>query len=363
MPLIPKQKEKKFRKYMAAVLIGAMLFTTSAPLPARAGVWGEAMMSQFVKQVLEVIFEQIMALLLGIAKRVAIQLARDAANKLVAGGASKKPVFITDYKAYIYGAALDESLVYMNDLMTTATGGKNSSLNYLINGGSVQRLGMDYLAHLNNEVNAAFAKDSCKYTLDQYSSDTVTAISVGDWRVLNATVGSNCNNALGMSQQMKEAAQRRREVSQEQAKARAIAGKGFTGVEVNGKIISPGSVIGDITSSVQNEVTGLIGKSSKWGELLAAAAGAFANQALNNMYQRGFEEVSKVVSRELGNVDKKIAGERRNMQRTLGPGSQFLRNVSQQRGGTNGKYTGVQQSVVNFNPVPGCRNEAGLAGC
>ncbi len=360
---IQTQKKNRIQKYIASVLIGAVIFTTAAPLPARAGVWGESIASGLLKQVLEVIWEQIQAVLFGIAKRVAVTLARDAANRLVAGGSTKKPAFITDYKAYIYGAALDESLIYVNDLLTTATGGKNSALNYIIAGGSVQRLGMNYLNYLNLEVNAAFARDNCQYNLDQYSTDVVRSLGNGDWRVMNATIGSNCNNPLGMSQYMKDAAQRQRAANQELAKTRAIAGKGFTGVEVNGKIISPGSIIADVTGAAQNLPFQMITGSQKWGELLAAAAGAFANQALNNIYQRGFEEVAKVVSRELGNVDKKLQGERRNLMKELGPGAQFLRNVSQQRGANNGKYTGVQQSVVNFNPVPGCRGEAGLNGC
>ena len=353
------QKSKTFRarKYIASLLIGTILVTTSAPLPAQAGVWGESIASGFLKQALEVIWEQIQAVLLGIAKRVAIGLARDAANRLVAGGASKKAAFITDYKQYIYGIALDEGLIYMNDLLTSATGGKSSALNYVVAGGSLQSLGMNYMNYLNAEVNAAFQKDRCKYNLDQYTPNAMVSLGQGDWRVLNAVVAYDCNNPLGMSLNIKEETQRKINRQQEINKTKAVAGQGFLGVEVNGKTVSPGSIISDVTSKTQTAVIDMIGTSSKWGELLAAAAGAFANQALNNLYQRGFEMVSQNISRELGKVDQQIRGARQDLQQQLGPGSQFLRNANQQLGGwsggsTTGRYTGVQQSVVNFNSVP-----------
>lgn len=357
---IRKQKELRFRKYIASFLIGTILFTTAAPLPARAGVWGESIAAELLGQALDVIFEQIQAVLLGIAKRVAIGLAKDAANRLVAGGSSKKPAFITDYKEYIYGVALDEGLIYMNDLLTTATGGKSSALNYVVAGGSLQQLGMNYMNYLNAEVNSAFAKDRCKYNLDQYTPNAMVSLGEGDWRVLNAVVAYDCNNPLGMSMNIKDDTQRRISAQQEIAKTKAIAGQGFTGVEINGKTVSPGSIIADVTGNVEKQVVNAIGTSTKWGELLAAAAGAFANQALNNLYQRGFEMVSQNITRELGKVDSQIRGARADLQQQLGPGSQFLRNSNQQLGGWSGsassagKYTGVQQSAVNFNTTPNC---------
>ena len=348
----------RFRKPVAIVLLCVILASTSVPLTVRAGVWGVSIASSLLKQALESIWEQIQAVLLGIAKRVAVGLAQDAANKLVAGGSSKKAAFITDYKEYIYGVALDEGMIYMNDLLTTVTDGKSSALNYVVAGGSLQQLGMNYMNYMNAEVNAAFAADRCKYNLDQYTPNAMVSLGEGDWRILNAVVSVDCNNPLGMSLMIKEQTQKKINQQQEIAKTKAIAGHGFTGVEINGKTVSPGSIIADMTSKVQTTVIDNIGTSTKWGELLAAAAGAFGNQAMNNLYQKGFEMVSQNISRELGKVDSTIRDARTDLQRQLGPGSQFMRNSNQQLGGWSGsvssagKYTGVQQSVVNFNSTP-----------
>lgn len=364
-----KSKMLRARKYIASLLLGMILITTSVPLPARAGVWGESIAAAFLERALANIWEQIQAVLLGIAKRVAIGLAKDAANRLVAGGSSKKAAFITDYKQYIYGIAIDEGMIYMNDLLTSATSGKSSALNYIIAGGSLQSLGMNYMNYLNAEVNAAFQKDRCKYNLDQYTPNAMISLGQGDWRILNAVVAYDCNNPLGMSLTIKEETQRKMNAQQEIAKTKAIAGQGFLGVEINGKTVSPGSIIADVTGNVEKQVVNMIGTSTKWGELLAAASSAFVNQALNGLFQRGFEMVSQNISRELGKVDQQIRGARQDLQQQLGPGSQFLRNSNQQLGGWSGgssagKYTGVQQSVVNFNSVPStCGTSATPGAC
>jgi hypothetical protein len=354
-----KQKPSLPKRLLASLLMFSVVFTAAAPLPARADVWGGNILGAMLNRALAAIWEQIEALLVGIAKRVALELARDAANRLVAGGSTKKPAFITDYKEYIYGAALDESMIYMNDLLTNVTGGKNSALNYVIAGGSLQTLGMSYANYLNNEVQAAFARDMCRYNLDQYTNDALGSLQKGDWRVFNAVASVPCNNPLGLTLQIKDATQQRYNQKQETAKARAIAGQGFLGVEVNGKVITPGSIIQGVTEKTNTVVLDLVPNAGKWGELLAAAASTFVNQALNNLYQRGFEEVAKNINRELGKVDKDLLKARRSLQQQLGPGSQFLRNANQQVGG---KYTGVQQSVINFNPNPGCSDGA-AGGC
>lgn len=346
--------KRKFQRFMAAFLVGAVLLTTSAPLPARAGVWGESLASGFLKQALEIIWEQIQALLFGIAKRVAIGIARDQANRLTAGGMDKKPAFITDYRQFIYGVVLDEALLYMDDLISQYTGGKNMELNYIAGGGSVQAIGQKYLALLNNEVKSNFSKENCKYNLDEYSPNPLHSLMKGNWRVANAMVTYPCNNPMGMTRHTRQNVERRISTRNAQQTAEAIAQKGYNSIkDKNGNIISPGSLINDVTSKIQNSATTMLENTGKWGELLAAAAGAFVNQALSNLYQKGFEDVSKKINRELGKVDSKLKAARADLSRELGPGAVFLRNAEQHLNGQGsagtGKYTGVQQSVVNFN--------------
>lgn len=357
-----------FRKVLGSLLIGVMLIGTSAPAPARAGVWGESIASGLLKQVLETIWEQIQAILFGIAKKVAVGIARDQANRLTAGGMDKKPAFITDYKQFLFDVAIDEGLLYMDDLLSDTLGGKGSVLNYVAGGGSIEALGKQFLSVLNQEVKSGFQADNCKYTLDQYTSNPLSSIKRGDWRVLNAATFP-CNNPLGLTNKTKNNVQRKSNAAAQQKQVEAIVGKGFLSVkDKNGKVTSPATVIEGITTDVQNASLKLITGSTKWGELLSSAAGAFVNQALSNMYQKGFEDVSKKLSRELGKVDAKLGAARADLHRQLGPGAVFLRNAEQHIGGNGnpgtGKYTGVQTSVVYFNSgqLPDCSNASATGG-
>lgn len=357
-----------FRKILVSFLIGAMLIGTSAPAPARAGVWGESIASGLLKQVLEVIWEQIQAILFGIAKKVAVGIARDQANRLTSGGMDKKPAFITDYKQFIFDVAIDEGLLYMDDLLSDTLGGKGSLLNYVAGGGSIEALGKQYMNVLNSEVKSTFAADNCKYTLDQYTPNPLSSIKKGDWRVLNAATFP-CNNPLGLSNKTKNNVQRKANAVSQQKQVEAIVGNGFKCVEdKNKRCVGPATIIQDITAAANKLPFDLITGSQKWGELLSSAAGAFVNQALSNMYQKGFEDVSKKLNRELGKVDAKLGAARADLHRQLGPGAVFLRNAEQHLSGNGnpgtGKYTGVQTSVVYFNSgqLPDCSNASTTGG-
>lgn len=362
-------KKRKFQRFMAAFLVGAVLLTTSAPLPAHAGVWGESLASGFLKQALEVIWEQIQALLFGIAKRVAISIARDQANRLTAGGMDKQPAFITDYRQFIYGVVFDEALLYMDDLISQYTGGKNMELNYIAGGGSLQLVGQKYLALLNAEVRTNFSKENCKYNLDQYSPNPIHSLMQGNWRIANAMVTFPCNNPMGMTRHTRQNVERQLATRSQEETAKAIANKGYKCItDKNNKCITPGSLIADVTTNVENSAMDMLKGAGKWGELLSSAAGAFVNQALSNLYQKGFEDVSKKINRELGRVDSKLKAARADLTRELGPGAVFLRNAEQHLNGQGspgtGRYTGVQQSLVNFNAgAPSdCSNAAASGG-
>lgn len=358
------QQKNKSRKFIAAFLISVVLVTTSAPLPARAGVWGESIAGEFLGFALKTIWEQIKAILFGIAKRVAVGIARDQANRLTSGGMDKKPAFITDYRQFLIGAAIDEGLLYMDDLLSQTMGGKQSYLNYVASGGSIQALGKQYMSLLNSEVKSAFSTDNCKYNLDQYTSNPLASIAKGDLRVLNAQVTFPCNNPLGLTNQTRQNVQRNVNARKKQSEVEALVGKGFKCIEdKNKKCITPASVISDLTSSAQELPFQLITGSKEWGELLSSAAGAFVNQALSNLYQKGFEDVSKKINRELGKVDSKLNAARADLHRELGPGAVFLRNAEQHIGGNGnpgtGKYSTPVNQLVNFATNPNCTVDQG----
>lgn len=346
-----------WRKRVAVLFLASFLVMTIPAPVARAGVWGEGFASSFMQTAIEKVLEFIENMLKGIAKSLAVQLAVRQANKLTGDGHKNGPSFITDYKRYIYGIAMDESMLFVNDFLTETLGAKYSGLVYVAASGNLQSLGRNYMSYLAAEANAGLRDSNyCKYTLDQYTNNPLTSLQKGDWRVFNALVANPCNNPTGYTSQVKRAFQEDLQRRSDLARTRAIAGQGFTGTEKGGVITSPGAIVKDLVSKANTVPMDLIPNATGWGEILSAAAGAFVNQVMTNMIQRGFESVAKKVDRELGKVDKKVLEARREIEGQLGPGGYFLRNNIQQIGNSstnNFRIGGPSgQAKVNFPTTP-----------
>lgn len=331
-----------WRKRVAIFFMAGFLFV-SAPQPAYA--WDATIGAAFHRAI-DSLWQAIQGLLKGIAKRLAVELAVRKANEVTGDGHKNSPTFITDYKQYLQQAVLQETMIVANDFLTETLGAKYSGLVYTVASGNLQSLGRNYVSYLAAEAQAGLYSETCKYNLDQYTVDPLTSLRNGNWRVFNAVVSNPCNNPAGYSAQVRKFFQEDLKQRAERAKVKAIANQGFIGSEKNGIITAPGVLIKDLTSKVNALPYDLIAPANEWTEILAAAAGAFANTVMSNLVQRGFESVAKKVDRELGNVDKKVTEARQDIEKELGPGAYFLRATLQQSASTGN--TSTQQGTVNF---------------
>lgn len=353
--------KNSIRKRLAIVMMCALLLV-AVPKPVYA--W-DAVFGSIAKQAFEILWNTIENLLKGLAKRMAVELAVRQANKLTGNGNKNSPTFITDYKNYLYAAVLDESMTFANTLITQTLGAKYSALVYTVASGNLQSLGRNYMSYLAAEAQMGLVEGSgiCKYTLDQYSTDPIMDLQKGNWRVFNAMVANPCNNPSGYVDQTRRLFAADLQRRQELAKTKALAGQGFIGAEKNGIITAPGSIIREITAKAQTQGFELITAANGWGEILSAAGGAFMNQLMTNLIQNGFESVSKKVNRELGKVDKKVLEARRDIEQSLGPGGNYLRNTVQQTG--NAATKGFNNQIndargrINFNSAPNCTVDQG----
>lgn len=315
----------------------------SAPQPVYA--WDAVVAASFHRMI-DTLWEAIQGLLKGIAKRLAVELAVRKANEVTGDGHKNSPTFITDYKQYLQQAVYQETMIVANDFLTETLGAKYSGLVYTVASGNLQSLGRNYVSYLAAEAQEGLRSQTCKYNLDQYTVDPLTSLRNGNWRVFNAVVSNPCNNAAGYSAEVRKFFQEDLKKRAERAKVKAIANQGFIGSEKNGIITAPGVLIKDLTAKVNALPYDLIAPANEWTEILAAAAGAFANTVMSNLVQRGFESVAKKVDRELGNVDRKVTEARQDIEKELGPGAYFLRAAAQQ--GASIGSTNTQQGTVNF---------------
>ncbi len=331
-----------WRRGMVAFFISGFLLV-SAPKPVYA--W-DAIPAAAFHRAIDSLWQAIQGLLKGIAKRLAVELAVRKANEVTGDGHKNSPTFITDYKQYLQQAVLQETMIVANDFLTETLGAKYSGLVYTVASGNLQSLGRNYVSYLAAEAQAGLYSQTCKYNLDQYTTDPLTSLRNGNWRVFNAVVSNPCNNSAGYSAEVRRFFQEDLKKRAERAKVKAIANQGFVSSEKNGVITAPGILIKDLTAKVNALPYDLIAPANEWTEILAAAAGAFANTVMSNLVQRGFESVAKKVDRELGNVDKKVTEARQDIEKELGPGAYFLRATLQQSASTGN--TSTQQGTVNF---------------
>lgn len=340
---------RSWQKKFVVMSIALFLFTAS-PKPVYA--W-DAVIGAAFKRAVDSLWENIQGILKGIAKKLAVDLAVRAANEVTGNGSKNSPTFITDYKQYLQQAVFIESSIVANDFLTETLGGKYSGLIYTAATGNLHTLGRNYVSYLAAEAKAGLSVGACKYNLDQYTVDPITSLQRGNWRVFNAMIANPCNNPAGYSGEVRRFFQDDLRRRSEVARTKAIANQGFVGTEKNGAITAPGILIKDLTAKVNALPYDLIAPANAYTEILAAAAGAFANTMMKNMVQRGFESVAKKVDRELGKVDSQVLDARKEIESQLGPGAYFFRNTIQQLGTGGTSRTGTQQGTVQFNGVPG----------
>lgn len=348
-----------WRKRIATFFIAGFLI---AAVPRPAYAWGDYMGNAF-GSFMDYMFATIDGLLRGIVKKIAVELAVRTANKVTGNGNKNSPSFITDYKRYIYDIALNESLVFADNFLTETLGGKVSGLVYTAASGGLQSLGRNYMNYLAGEARNELNKGYCQYSLDQFSNDPIKDLGLGNWRVLNAIVANPCNNPAGYTNQVKQAFQQDLQRRAELARTKAIASQGFIGTEKNGQVTAPGVILKDLISKAQGTAFDLITQATGWSEILAAAAGAFSNQVITNLFQNGFESVAKKVDRELGKVDKSVMDARRDIERQLGPGANYFRNINQQTNGGNNNWNipggKTQTGIITWPTTPNCTVDQG----
>lgn len=343
---------QSLKKRLAIFFFCGFLFIT-APKPVYA--W-DAIPAELLGQTIDKLWIAIQGILKGLAKRLAVELAIRKANDLTGMGHKNSPTFITDYKNYLFAAVLDESLIAFDDVLTQTLGGKGSALVYTAATGGLQSLGRNYMNYLYSEGRSAIAEPYCRYTLDQYTSDPIRSLQDGDWRVFNAMVANSCNNPSGFAAQVRRQFEADLQRRAEAARTQAIANQGFLGPQKNGQLTAPGILIKELTANVQAIPSQMIGQANEWTEILSAAAGAFANTVMTNLFQKGFESVAKKIDRELGKVDSKVLEARRDIEKELGPGAYFFRNAVQHLGGSG--TTGGQRGTITF-PTSGTTGVCG----
>ena len=320
------------RRFLSTILIGGIFVCTLGFAPqARADYWGGAITATLMGQMMDTVKRQIEGAILGTLKVAAIQMLNSKLGQLVGGGA-EGPLFITDWGDFLYAGPTEKTRVYMNDFFTVTTRGKYAQANYQGVGGASFSGGQNYPGYLVARAKSAIefkgSDGGAVYDLDQYG-DPSTMFQEGDWRAFSAFVSNPANNPFGYSMMAESAYADRITMETETARAKAVSGGGFLGVEKGGRTVTPAATIAGMVDNVQNMGNNMIAVAQNPGEFLAGVVSAVVNKAVTGLIQKGVGQVQAKIQREIGNVDKQVTNALAAANKKLGPAAKFTREANQ----------------------------------
>ena len=219
----------------------------------------------------------------------------------------------------------NNSDLFINDYISQATNGRGSSTSYKpakgegIGGGSyTNSLAQDAKKATSNKP----AQQKVTYTGDptkMFSSSSSGSSSNGFANLNLLFSGINYDPIFVMHAQEKYQENLKNE--QKIAQTKVISGQGFTGKEVNGKTVIPGSVVKDQTSKVQNMGIDVLTSAQNLPEVIASAISATINQAMLH----GIGNMEAIIHREISNVRSQTTAQNNAANKSGGPGSQYKR--------------------------------------
>lgn len=277
---------KKLKIFLFAIIL---IFNSFAFTPSAKAISWPDLIAATYKQAIEVIWEQIQAALVAALKQEAINLINDTVNNLISGTTQAGSMFINDWEDYLFKSPQKEAGAYMNDFFTITTRGKSSGNFQSACGGASF-----------SEWRAAGAKEQIKASLEidltsmqsdfeEWACDATEMFDSGSWEAYNAFMQPN-NNPIAYALMTESIYEEKARERREEAAAKAQAYQGFKATEDgNGIVLSPGSIIKDITSSANTTDNEMLANAKDVGEVIGLTVGKIA---------------SKVIKQGIGNARK-----------------------------------------------------------
>ncbi|TAK96675.1 hypothetical protein EPO05_01185 [Patescibacteria group bacterium] len=268
------------------ILAWAMLLALSSnvflvPMTAKADIWGSAYASQMMKQVLEEVVKAVEEAIRSSLKQAAAKAIKKVVYTIM--GKSQDAVgglFISSWEQALRYVPIKEARTYMDDYFKMMTRATSSLSNYVAYTGAAY--GTSYTTDLvDSAMNATVGYTRPRPNLNEMVPDTANPTNTGDWTGLTVLVLNPANNQTGFNMMASEAYEKRLNELQEKHKAMAVAYQGFRPVlNKSGKVATPGSVIAEIEFGFQDLYNKILADAQSIPEVIAAAAGRLAAEAV-----------------------------------------------------------------------------------
>jgi len=295
---------KKIKIFVFALFL--VISTTTFTPSAKAIFSWPDIGNAFIRTMLDNMWIEIRAALVGALKKAAIDTMSETVNNLVSGTSQAGSLFISDWSDYLFTTPKNKTGQYMNDFFTITTRGKSGGTY-----SSSKTCGTENYSKWRTErakgVNVELDFTSLQDNFEEFACSPVEMFGDGTWAAYNAFMSPN-NNPIIYGLIAQEVAAGKAKEERDKAQIQAISNQGFVSQSKNGLVITPGSLIKDITAAANTMDNDAIANAQNVGEVAGIVVGKIA---------------SNVIKQGIGNARQQIQNK---INDSICDGSQTLRD-------------------------------------
>jgi hypothetical protein len=305
---------KKFIRGLAVLLFLSFLFFPIQK--SEAAAWPA--IDPIINDALTRIRDQIKAMLLGVAKKAAIDAIQDEMTYLITGESSGKAMFVTDWNDYLETRPQVAANLVINDYISQSLRGRGSLVGYVsATTQQAEGIGMSYVNQL-----AQLARNSTTDPLEMQPTFTGEPSKMFSgprpFQQMNLYF-SGVNNPWAFNLNVQTRFQQELEKQKRFAEVRVIAGQGFPGNDSGGMTVTPGSLIKDQLAKVQNMGIDMIATARELPEIITSAVTMTISQTI----QQGIGNLQSQVHREITNVRNNAKAQMKKTIDKVGPAAYY----------------------------------------
>jgi multidrug efflux pump subunit AcrA (membrane-fusion protein) len=303
------------RKIFYSLMI--IFFLLSPFKVAMAGEWGGAMVANLWLYTQERITYYMDRIVLAALKQAAADTMTSTVDAIVYGRSSGGAMYITNWEDYLYTAPQDEAALYLKDFLNTSVRGTAAVADYAA--AETGQMGKSYATQLIDNVYTSIMGSANPQANAPQCDSPSQMFNNGSWRGYMAyTSSANCRPE-GSELKARMAYQKQYDLKREVAKTQAEAYSGFRATTKNGQVITPGSIVKDIQSNVEDLGNKMLAAAESAPEVIIDAVVKRMAKSL----AMGIGNAASGVQREITNP---LASTRRDIEnkiRVNGPGTVF----------------------------------------
>jgi hypothetical protein len=304
-----------FYKFLL-IFVLAVFFAVSPISSKNAGAWFPGA-DAVIAAKMGIIYDTVKGFQLSIAKQSAALALNQEISFLITGRSSQGAMFVTDWKDYLVAQPQKKTQLYMNAYIDQATSGRGSVSQYVP--ANSEGFGLS-VANYNNQlsVGARAAVVNPATPEVTYVGQPSQMFAQGNFRNLSLYL-SGINNPWAFNLHMQGKFDEIKQNEQLAAAEKARAGQGFPGTEADGKTITPGILVKERVTGVQDLGNKIIAGATHVPEVITAVVSQMVSQSLTN----GIGMIQASVHKEVGTVRAQVTGQMNSATQQYGPGTQY----------------------------------------